>query len=127
MKKSEKIGGLLILFTIGLFVITFIWTLVFIMSAVLMFTPDVENFWIAILILSFITMITGITSLILEFKKKRKFIMMVILNSILSLVLIILATIYFKDYNNLISGSIGTIIWILYFISSKRVNRTFTK
>ena len=125
--KTEKIGGWLILFTIGLFVITFIWVIMFVLSGIVLFGSTFETFSLVLFILSFLTMSFGIFSLILEFKKKKKFVKFLICTLILNLILTIVVSIKFETYSNIISGILGAIVWIWYFVVSKRVKKTFTK
>ena len=123
--KLEKIGGWLILFTIGLFLMTFIWLVISVFSLIALSSPGFETFDLTVFILSLLATIFGIASLILEFKRKKSFIKCLIFAVIINLILTIVVAVKFQSYANIASGVIGAIVWIGYFISSKRVKGTF--
>jgi Protein of unknown function (DUF2569) len=154
--KPQRIGGLLILIMIGLFLSLIQNSRNFLGSVVPIFrTPlwdsltnpestDYHHYWTAVLIYdaatSSLILIMNIVMLWLFFRKKRVFPKLIVVS--IPLMFVIFLAGYFlsgvipavaesKEYakqgQDLIVRFVGVHIWIPYFLLSKRVGRTFVR
>ena len=119
--EPRGIGGWLLIPTVGFFTGIVLVSLALI-SLFLSDNPD----WFLIVLYA-VLLILDIIALVLEFKKKKVFILFVIGFIIYGVIFDITTSIYNSDYSLLPLRTIFNVVWILYFITSRRVRNTFTK
>ena len=127
-KKIPKgIGGWLILPTIGLFIGGLIWSICALLYGFLLCVGMFDVVSVIIFLVSVAMSVLIIYCIVLEFKKKKKFPSW----AIFALWMGVLATLIFGltdgDFSDLITTTLGAILWTWYFRVSVRVKNTFVK
>lgn len=126
-KELKGIKGWLLLLMIIFIIGGLIWVFdVFLYAYILIKVSMTLSNLIIFLISAFHSFLI-IYTLILGFNKRKNFVKWAIWSSWIVLVLSIVITILLKEYSSMSSGIVGTVIWTLYLIKSKRVKNTFVK
>jgi len=123
-KKPEGIGGWLVLPLLGLVVSSIVF-LFFSFSSLFFITEGEIDLYFFMLYASMTFFLIYTT--ILFFQKKKELPKWIIFTLWYEVFFVIIVSYLIEDYSGVIGGIVGSAIWTLYFLNSKRVQNTFTK